>query len=105
MKSRKGAASCCVAAALFFSAPLLAPSPAEERTGQATEGQLKELLGRIETLEARVAELEKMHALVVLQAQQAPNLLPKGAVPKQFNGSEFYIIPLETTTAPAMKPE
>ena len=105
MKSRKSAASCCVVAAMFLSAPLLAPSPAEDGTGQAAGSQLKELLDRIEKLESRVAELEKTQALAVLPTRQAPNPLPKGSVPQQINWIEYYIIPVVAPNSATGKPE
>lgn len=68
--------------------------------------QVKDLLRRIEKLEARVAELERRVPRVVVPAEGAPQLriipegkfegrpLPKGWIPREFNGLRYYDVPL-----------
>jgi hypothetical protein len=104
MKYWKSAALCCVVSALFLTVPLLARSPAEDKSGQATETQTKKLVERIEQLETRVAQLERMQALITLPARQAQQPLPEGSVRNQINGIEYYIIPVETSDSPTTKP-
>ncbi|HJT76309.1 MAG TPA: hypothetical protein VJ739_03830 [Gemmataceae bacterium] len=84
--------------------------PAKEQP-PAQQEQLRELLKRVERLEARVAELERREPRVVVPAQGGPQLrvlpegaldaqrVPKGWVPREFNGQRYYDIPLAKTPA------
>ena len=63
------------------------------------EPQVRELLKRIETLEARVAELERgQPRLLITQPAPAYQALPygpgvpKGWTPREFNGQVYYDI-------------
>ncbi len=76
------------------------------------QDQVRELLKRVERLEARVAELERHQPRVVVPAQGAPELrvvpeapldvqrVPKGWIPREFNGQRYYDIPLDKGPAP-----
>lgn len=70
-------------------------SVAADKSGEASERHPDALLARIEKLEARVAKLEGKQTSVVLPAPLAPKRIPKGWVPKTFNGREYFIVPLE----------
>jgi hypothetical protein len=78
--------------------------------GQASPTQtdeLRDLRRRVERLETRVAELEQQAPRVVIPAEGAPQLrivpdktfdgrpVPRGWVPREFNGQRYYDIPLE----------
>jgi hypothetical protein len=84
---------------------------AASRAGQEPAGpsdELRDLRKRVEKLEARVADLEQRTPRVIVPAQGAPELrvlpegkgelhpVPKGWVPREFNGQRYYDIPLET---------
>ena len=93
----------------------------DEKKGQPTAEPLKQLMDRIEKLEARVAELEKRQKVIVVP--QPPSLpkgegwivvpqprslpkgqLPKGWVEKEFNGIPYYIVPCRPMSPPMGNP-
>jgi hypothetical protein len=90
----------------------LAVSRAGQAPANAPQDRVSELLQRIEKLETRVAELEQRVPRVIVPAQGGPQLrvmpevsvgakgLPKGWVPRHFNGITYYDVPLEATPAP-----
>lgn len=70
----------------------------------------KQLLSRIEALEARIQALEARGPSAVLPERYPaplridPKRLPPGAQEREFNGMKYYIIPLDegrTNSAPA----
>ncbi len=84
----------------------------EQKKGPPTADPLKQLIDRIEKLEARVAELEKRQKVIAVPQTPSlpkgegwivvpqPRSLPKGHVPKgwvekEFNGIPYYIVPLD----------
>jgi len=63
------------------------------------------LIGRVNALEKRVAELEKRQATtVMLPAQQAPKQIPPGWSPRTINGMTYYIVPLDSNTGAKANP-
>ncbi len=107
-----------VVVALLFCVTVegLRSAPETENTQTISDAQLSGLLERITKLEQRVAELEKkgvVHTLSVETAPHAPNRihnpvnvrlhksvnpqLPRGWSRKQFNGMDYFIVPLSAT--------
>lgn len=98
------------AVVLLFGVTVEGLRSAPETEGDQTKSDAKvtALLERITKLEKRVAELEKkgvVHTLSVETAPRAPNpifkpvnpQLPNGWKSKQFNGHQYFIIPLSAT--------
>lgn len=89
-----------VAVALALVGVLYAQSDNREPTGRQPEC-CKQLLSRIEALEARIQALEARSPSVVVPERYPvphridPQRLPPGAQEREFNGMKYYIIPLE----------
>jgi hypothetical protein len=78
------------------------------QTSPTPQDEVRELRQRVEKLEARVAELEQLVPRVVVPAEGVPQLrivpdktldgraVPKGWVPREFNGQRYYDIPLDS---------
>jgi hypothetical protein len=87
---------------------MLAVSRAGSEQPAAPSDEVRDLRKRVEKLEARVAELEQRVPRVIVPAQGPPELrvapeagveirpVPKGWVPREFNGQRCYDIPLQT---------
>jgi hypothetical protein len=54
-----------------------------------------DLLARITALESRVAALEQRHPVAMIPSPHAPRQIPEGWTPHSFNGTTYYIVPLE----------
>lgn len=92
---RKSLLAVAVAVALALVGVLYAESDKREPAGRQPEC-CKQLLSRIEALEARIQALEARSPSVVLpERYPAPQRLPPGAQEREFNGMKYYIIPLE----------
>ena len=91
------------------SLPLLCPllGAAPSKPADPSEA---ELLRRVETLEAKVAELEQKVAkspkielgtqpflFAPGQIRSGNAKMPAGAVPREFNGETFYLVPVSQT--------
>ncbi len=82
---------------------------AEKPSPQGND-QVRQLLKRVEKLEARVAELEQRVPRIVTAPQGVPQLriapegkletLPKGWIPREFNGIRYYDVPLTKSPQP-----
>jgi hypothetical protein len=71
----------------------------------AAQPDAEGLLGRVNALEKRVAELEKRQATtVMLPAGQAPKQIPPGWSPQTINGMTYYIVPLDHNSDQKAKP-
>ena len=88
-------------AVLCLGVPMILFSATDDEPATVSQTQINDLIKRIEKIEARVAELEKKQVLVALTADQIRKPLPKGWVRMQFNGMEYYIIPLDAAQTAA----
>ena len=91
LKSRSSL-NCTVATAIavgLFGALIAGNSDADQESNS-------ELLKRVQTLEQRVAELERKQASAVIPAQYAPATVPKSWVPQSINGITYYMVPLSS---------
>ncbi len=105
---RRRLAVILVATALVGVATTVALNGAEKPSPQADD-QIRQLLQRVEKLEARVADLEQRVPRIVT-AQGLPQLrvapegklesVPKGWVPREFNGIRYYDVPLAKSLQP-----
>ena len=65
--------------------------------------RIEDLLARIQQLELRVERLEKRPSMVAVPAPSArpyatvPPSVPRDWSPFEFNGRDYYIVPLDTT--------
>lgn len=95
------ALTACLGAGFLFGAP---DEASPESDGAAA---LKKLAQRIDELEKRVEQLEKRQAVIALPSQtpifrpklqpgpQPPTSPPKGWLRREFNGMEYFIVPLD----------
>lgn len=80
-----------------------------EKPAPQADDQVRQLLQRVEKLEARVADLEQRVPRIVT-AQGLPQLrvapegkletVPKGWIPREFNGIRYYDVPLAKSPQP-----
>ncbi len=98
---RLGTVLSLVIAALVVSVAISGDSPRADRvdedvTLKEMRATVRKLAGKIDKLEARVAELEKSRTIAIPaippQLQQLP--MPEEWGKREFNGIEYYIIPL-----------
>ena len=95
-------AGCAVA---ISAAVLSLAQGADQPTTKPAEEDRQKLLARIEKLEKEnmqlIKELAAARAQIMLKRDlsplpsEKPNV-PRGAVPKEFNGITYYVVPLET---------
>ena len=112
MFRRRFLAVVALAAAVACLALFAVSRAGQDQSAPAPSDEVRDLRKRVEKLEARVAELEQRVPRVVVPAQGAPELrilpegrlegrpLPKGWIPREFNGQRYYDIPLETPPQP-----
>lgn len=91
---------CVVAGVASFAGASAGP----DKPKSPSQEQVQQLIQRMEKLESRVAELEQIVPRIVTPSLGYPQLrvlpegkletLPKGWVPREFNGLRYYDIPL-----------
>lgn len=93
--------------AICLGAILSASRAGIDRPPPSTQDELRDLRKRVEQLEARVVELEaRMPRAIAPSAEALPRRVipkgrldrdpvPKGWMPREFNGQHYYDIPLD----------
>ena len=102
---------CATLAAVLIGSALISVSRAgQQQAAGEDQLQTRQLLERLEKLEARVHELEQWLPRAVIPAAVVPKprilkgpnteAIPKGWLLREFNGQWYYDIPLDRSPAP-----
>jgi septal ring factor EnvC (AmiA/AmiB activator) len=88
----------CIICVFFVLVIVFPKLRASSMPQENTAKQIEQLKKQVDALEQKVKDLEgRLKQLTIMIPQAFPNLhrLPKGWEKREFNGREFYVIPIE----------